>query len=213
MPLAAIGAGIGAAGSAASGIGGKKAQNQANKISQQQLGLQQQQFGLSKQQVGLGDQSLSGAGNYWSSLLQGGQAARQAVGPIAGQLGQAAEGARQSILATTPRGGEQNLAVAQNYNQLAGNVANLYAGLQPLAAQNLGQLGGEYLGSGASLNPQANVGAALGNYANQQNLAAQGGAGFGGLLYNSLNKQNSGNSGGGGLGGKQIANQAAIGGG
>ncbi len=207
MPAAilapAIGAAVGGGGSIASGMGGKKAQKQANQLAQQQLGLQQKQFGLTKQQVGLGNQTLAPASNYWQALLSGNRAAaQQATGPYASLQGEAAQGARNAIQASTPRGGEQNLAIAQNYNDLSNNVARLYAGMQPLAAQNLGQLGGEYLSSGASMNPNANVGAAYQNYAQQQQNAQQAAGGFGSILYQAMKKMGGGSSGGGTTGGK-----------
>lgn len=192
MPAAAIGAGIGGVGSIASAAGGKAAQKQANAIAQSQLGLQQKQFGLTQQQTGLGNAALAPASNYWNALMQGGQAAQQAVGPYAAQLGQQAQGARQAIQSLTPRGGEQNLALAQNYNSLANNVGRLTAGMQPLAAQSLQQLGGAYLGSGAAMNPTAAISAALQNYGNQQNLAASGASGFGTTLYQAMNKLQNG---------------------
>lgn len=188
MPMAAIGAATGIGGSIASGIGGKKAQKAANQLGQQQLGLQKQQFGVAQQQLGSGNAALAPATNYWQSLLQGGTAARQAVGPYASLIGQAAQGARTSIQSGTARGGEQNLALAQNMNQQSNDISRLYAGMQPLAAQNLGQVGGEYLSSAGSFNPSANTGGAFANYANQQNNAQQAGQGFGSLLYGSLNK-------------------------
>jgi hypothetical protein len=187
MPAAAIGAGIGGAGSIASGIGGKKAQNQANKLAGQELGLQQGQ-------IASGNAALAPASNYWQSLLHGGQAAVQATGPIASQIGQAAQGARNSIQAMTPRGGEQNLALAENYNQASNNIARLYAGMQPLAASQLAGIGGEYFGSAP--NPtMAGLGAAGMGMQNAQ----AGGAGFGSLLYNSLKKLGQGGGGGGGF--------------
>src|SRR6266436_6323454 len=157
MPAAAIGAGIGAGGSVASGVGGKKAQNQANKIAQQQLGLQQQQFGLTKQQTGLGNAALSPATQYFQSLLQGGQAARLATSPMAQLIGQTGQGAQRAIQAGTPRGGEQNLALAQNRIGTAGQISNLYTGVQPAAAAGLAGIGGQYLGSGAGLNPRPDI--------------------------------------------------------
>src|SRR6266704_3253597 len=202
MPAAVLApALIGAAGSAASGASGKKAQNSANKLAQQQLQLQQGQFGLAKQQLGLGNAALAPASNYWSSLLQGGQAAVQATGPYASLIGQQGQGTRNAIVAGTPRGGEKNLALAENSMQTGNNIARLYAGMQPLAAQGLQGVAGEYLGSGAAFNPSANTGAAAGAYGMQSQNAAQGGQGFGSLLYNSLNKmRNPGGSGGGGTG-------------
>ena len=183
-----IGAGIGAGGSAAAGKKGKNAQGQANQIAQQELGLQQQQFGLQKQQVGLGNQSLGQAGGFWGDLLKGGQAAVQATGPYASMIGQNAEGARNAITSLTPRGGEQNLALAQNYNQSANNIARLYAGMQPLAAGNLANIGSAYMGSGQQFNPFTNIGAGAGLIGQQMGLASQAGQGFGGLLYNAINK-------------------------
>src|SRR6266704_3226550 len=205
MPAAAIpiiGAIAGGAGSAASGASGKKAQNSANKLAQQQLQLQQGQFGLAKQQLGLGNAALAPASNYWQSLLKGGQAAVQATGPYASLIGQQGQGTRNAIMAGTPRGGEQNLALAENSMQTGNNIARLYAGMQPLAAQGLSQLGGEYLGSGASFNPSANTGGAFNQYGLGQQMAGQGAQGFGGLLYNSLNKLQRGGSGGANAGGK-----------
>src|SRR6266496_1780061 len=191
MPAAAlpiIGAVTGGAGSIGSAAGGKKASNKANQLAQQQLGLQQQQFGMAKQQVGLGNAALAPASNYWNALLKGGQAAVQATGPYASLIGQAGQGARNAISGSTARGGEQNLALANTYNQQFNDISRLYAGMQPLAAQGLSQLGGEYLGSGASLNPGANIGGAFGNYGNQQAMAGQGAQGFGSMLYQGLNK-------------------------
>lgn len=183
MPVAPIiGAGIGAAGSAASGASGKKAQGQANALAKEQLGLEKQQYGL-------GNAVLAPASSFWQNLLRGGQAAVQATGPYASLLGQGAQGTANSIRAMTPRGGEQNLALAQNQMQLGNNVARLYAGMQPLAAQNLAQIGGTYLGSGSSLGFPATMGGLGAAQMGMQN-AQQAGQGFGSLLYNSLNKPN-----------------------
>src|SRR5882724_7724917 len=199
MPLAAaapiIGGTIGAGGSIASGIGGKKAANKANQLGQQQLQLQQNQFGLTKQQYGAGNQAVQPATNFWQDLLKGGQAAQQATGPYASLIGQAAQGARQNILGSTPRGGEQNLALAQNTNQASNNIARLYAGMQPTAASNLSQIAGEYFGSGSAVNPGANVGAAAQNYLSQQQMSQQAGQGYGGLLYNAIQKMGNRGSG------------------
>lgn len=185
------------AGVGASAAGGKKGRNSANDLAQQQLQLQQQQFGLTKQQFGLGNAALGPASDYWQALLKGGQAAVQATGPIASQIGQLTQGANQAVRATTARGGEQNLALAQNVNQGANNISRLYAGMQPLAAQGLTQVGGAYLGSGSSVNPMANIAGAYQNYAQQQQMAGQAGQGFGSLLYQAMNKNKSGGSGGG----------------
>ena len=183
MPAAAIpiiGAVAGGVGSGLSASGGKKAQNQANQLAGQQLGLEKSMFGQ-------GASILAPASNYWQSLLHGGQAAVQAAGPIASQIGQAAQGARNSIQATMPRGGEQNLALAQSFNDASNNIARLYAGMQPTAAGALGQLGGQFLGAGQALGFPATMSGLGAAQMGVQN-AASGAQGFGGLLYNSLNK-------------------------
>lgn len=187
MPAAALGPiakGVGAAGLGSSMAGGKKAQNNANSLASQQLGLEKSMFGT-------GSGLLGGASNFWNSLLKGGQAAVQATGPIAGQIGQAAQGARNSIAATTPRGGEANLATQQSFNTAAQQIGQLYAGMQPAAAGALGQLGSAYLGAGQSLGfPATMSGLGAAQMGNQS--AMMGGAGFGSLLYNALRKQGGG---------------------
>lgn len=177
MPVAPIaGAVAGGLGAASSAMGGKKAAKKADAAAQQQLQLQSGMYGKANEQLGP-------ASNYWQALLKGGQAAVQATGPIASQIGQLGQGARRSIQAFTPRGGEQNLAIASSYNDQANQIARLYAGMQPMAAQGLEQIGGAYLGGA-----QPNTGGALSTYANQGQMANEGAGGFGSLLFNSLNK-------------------------
>lgn len=196
MPTAAISAGLGAAGLGSSMAGGKKASGAANDLAKQQLALQQAQFGLTQNQYRLGNADLGPASNYWKALLSGGQAAVQATGPYAALISQAGQGARQSIAANAPRGGEANLASAMTYNDTANNIARLYAGMQPLAAQGLAQIGGEYLGSGSAVNPAASPYAALGAYQMANQNALTGASGFGSLLYNGINKLRGGSGGG-----------------
>lgn len=199
MPPAAIpiaGAIAGGVGSGASAAGGKKAQKHANQLANQQMQLQQDQFGLAKQQLGAGNATLAPASGYFNALLQGGQAARNAVGPYASLVGQAGHGTANAIAAGTPRGGEQNLAQAQNTINTGNQIEQLYKGLQPMAAQGLESIGGLQLGSAGGFNPGANTGGAFGSYANSQNNANQAGQGFGGLLFQSLNKLKQGGGGG-----------------
>jgi hypothetical protein len=188
MPAAALAipAAIGAAGSTASSMGGKKA---SNNLAKQQLALQQAQFGLTKQQFGLGNAALGPATSFWQDLLKGGPAAQQATGPYASLISQQGAGTANAIRGSTARGGEQNLALAQNQLNTGGNIARLYAGMQPAAAQGLTNIGGAYFGSGSALNPTANIGAGMQSYLQQQQMAQQGAAGFGGLLYQALRKQ------------------------
>lgn len=213
VALAPIALGIGAAGSGASAAGGKKASDRANQIAQSQLDLQKQQFGLTQQQFKSGEAAFNPALNYWQSLLKGGQAAVQATGPIASQIGQAAQGSRASIAALTPRGGEQNLATAQSFNDQSNNIARLYAGMQPAAASALGQLAGTAFGSGSAVNPQSNPYAAAAVTNAQMANSAEAGRGFGGLIYSGLNKLRQGSGGNSGGGGKSGGSGSSTGGG
>src|ERR1039458_7637581 len=116
MPASAIPGvemGLGGTGAVSSAAGGKSSGKAAQSLAKQQQQLQQQQFGMAKQQVGLGNNALNVSTDWYKQLMQGGQAAVQATGPYASLLGQTAQGNRQAIQATTARGGEQNLALAQ----------------------------------------------------------------------------------------------------
>lgn len=207
LPIAMV------AGAGASASGGKKARKQADQISQQQLQLQQQQLGLSREQLALGRSAFTPARDYWLALMQGGQTARTAVGPYADLIGESADASRRSIMESAPRGGERNLALAQNETAEMRDISRLYAGQQPFAAQNLGQLSSAATGAGVGLFPQPAVGASLMNYASQQNQAQEGAMGFGRLLYNAINKRSgsgssSSSASGGGMYGP--ANWAAV---
>lgn len=200
MPLAAIAPiAIGGAGAVSSGVGGKKAQKKSNELAQQQLGLQRDQYGTAQKQLGMGNQALAPAQGYFNALLKGGQAARDAVGPYASLISQAGQGTNNAILAGTPRGGEQNLAVAQNRMNTGNQIAQLYKGMQPLAAEGLTGIGGQLLGSGAAFNPGSNTSGAFGAYGNQQQNAQNAGQGFGSLLFSGLNKLQQGKGASGGI--------------
>lgn len=162
------------------GSGGKKG------LAQGQQDLQSQQFGLAKQQLGTANAALAPSTSFWDSLLKGGQAAAQATGPYASLLGQGASGTTQAIQAMTPRGGEQNLAIAQNYNQLGNNVSRLYAGMQPAAAQGLAQNSAALFGSSSAFNPTANIGAAEQALGGSNQIKGQTGSGIGQLAYKGL---------------------------
>lgn len=166
--------------------GGKKG------LAQGQQDLQSQQFGLAKQQLGTANAALAPSTSFWDALLKGGQAAVQATGPIASQLGQSASGTTQAIQASTPRGGEQNLAIAQNYNQLGNNVSRLYSGMQPAAAQGLAQNAAALFGSAGQFNPFANIGAAEQAQAGSNQMKGQTGAGLGQLAYKGGQSANAG---------------------
>lgn len=190
---------IGAAGSGASAGEGKKASDSQQALEKQQLAIQQQQLGLEQAANARSVRAFTPAFNYWNSLLQGGQAARVAVGPIAGDITQQTSATGNQILNTLPAGGERNLARAQNLISGGTNLARLYAGVQPAAATALGNLasftGSQAVGFGGTTN--TNIGAAASTLASQQAQLAQGAQGFGNILYRALQKQPGGGGGGG----------------
>lgn len=68
-------------------------------------------------------------------------------------------GNQKTIQDFLPQGGEKNNALAQNQLAKTGSIANLYANVQPQAAQSLASLGGL----------QAQIGQGFGGLANQGN--------------------------------------------
>jgi hypothetical protein len=208
MPVAAI-AGLagGALSGAGSAMGGKKAGQAADK----QLALQQAQlnFGKELSQQGMG--AWTPAANYWKSLLGGDKTAIQgAVGPSADFIrGSNATGLRQ-IASSMPAGGERNLALAQGNQAGYSQLGRLYAGVQPAAAGQLGQLSAIPLGAGVNTMAQGapQVGAGLAAQQSGKAQAMQGAQGAGQLLYQGANKLGNRGSGGnakGGGGGSSVA--------
>ena len=99
----------------------------------------------------MGRSAWQPAADYWSALMEGGQAARVAVGPAREEIGSVYDAQRRSISENLPRGGERNLAVAQSDVGEARDISRLYAGVQPMAAEHLAQLSGIPFGVSTSL--------------------------------------------------------------
>jgi hypothetical protein len=203
MPAAiipAIGSIVGGVGSAVgSGKSGKHAGDQAAK----QLALQQGQlnFGKGLAQAGMG--AWQPAANYWSTLLGGDKTAIQgAVGPSADLVRGSMNAAQRTIGNILPAGGERNLALAQNNQQGYSQLARLYAGVQPIAAGQLGQLSQIPLQAGVGTMGQGAPQVAAGLQAQQgaKGQAMQGAQGAGSLIYQGMNKLGNRNSGGSGKG-------------
>lgn len=165
------------------------AQKQALALQQQQLDLQRKAFGLAQTSFDTANVTFKPALNYWQDLLQGGQAAMNAVGPSADLVRGNMNAAYQSMVQNLPRGGERNLAVAQNTTQGYSNLARLYAGVQPTAANAISQIASAYLGvspgfvGGANIQPGAGINAIASLAALQSQQTQSGAAGMGNLLY------------------------------
>ena len=177
-----VGGALSAGGSAA---GGKKASDAANK----QLQLQQQQLQLGKELTGAGMGAWKPAENYWQTLLNGNPAAVQgAIGPISEQMRQQSQAGIRQLASSLPAGGERNLALANAQNQQYGDLARLYAGVQPQAASALGQFSQIPINAGVGIQGQGTpqVAAGLQSQAFGQQQAAQGMQGAGQLLYKGM---------------------------
>ena len=131
------------------------------------------QGALQKGALGGGQSAINPAINYYQGVLAGGPQAQQAVAPAAQQISQVYSQQQKNEQNLLPQGGERNLALAQLPIQRAGQIASLYQGVQPAAAQALSGIGTNLLGLGGQ------AGQGLVGYQGQQN--AQKGAALGGL--------------------------------
>jgi hypothetical protein len=204
MPQAALAPIIGVTGALAGGAGSAMGGKKGNDAAKEQLGLQKSVLNLGKDLTATGmNTAWKPAANYWSTLLSGNPTAvQEAIGPISEQMRTQSQAGINNLASSMPAGGERSLAVAQAQNQQYGNLARLYAGVQPQAAQALGQLSTIPMQTGAGIMGQGAPQVGAGLYAQQmaQNSAAQGMAGAGNLLYQSVNKARNGKNSGGGSG-------------
>jgi len=189
-----------AIGGIASGAGAASGGKKGNNTARQQLALQQQQLAFGKEAFNTGMGAWTPATDYWKTLLSGDRTAVEgAIGPISDQVRSVGAATGRSIASSMPAGGERNLALALNSGDTYNNLARLYAGVQPTAANALGQLAAIPMGAGTSIMGQAapNIGAAVAaqNAQNQNKMA--GASGLGSLLYRVGTKGSSGSGGGG----------------
>lgn len=186
MPIAAAAPIIGGvAAGAGSASGGKKGAGAAKKAADQQFQMQQQAFNT-------GMQAWQPAKDYWAALLSGDKAKMDAaVGPYADTIRQQGQASAQQIAATSPAGGETNLAQQQNLGGQYNQIARLTAGMQPQAATALGNLAGLPLQIGAP-----NVGSGLKYDTHQQEAQANAkgglGTGVGQLIARASGKRSGG---------------------
>lgn len=193
MAIGGLASGAGAA------TGGKKGGGAAKKAAEQQFQMQQQLFNTA-----LG--AWNPAANYWKALLSGDpNAVSQAVGPYADIIRGQGQASAQQLAATSPAGGQTNLAQAQNQMGQYSQIARLSAGMQPAAASALGQLAGMPMSISA---PNVSSGLKYDTHAQEQASAAKGGLGQGlGQLY-ATGKQ--GKRGGGGASGGGSTSGAGL---
>jgi hypothetical protein len=140
-------------------IGAKKAQKSAQQRSpeeQQALSGAQSSANVLGQQgqelIAAGSPYLQQAGNYYSTLLGGNRAAmRGAVAQPTAAITDIYRGAERGLERSHIRGAARDVAASELGRQRASQLAGLYTGVQPAAAQALAGLGGQFLGAGAGL--------------------------------------------------------------
>src|SRR5215831_701128 len=182
VAAAVIPAALGAAGSAS---GGKKGGNAAKDAANKQFQFQQQLFNTAQS-------AWQPAKDYWSALLGGDpNKVSQAVGPYADIIHQQGQAASRELAAMMPAGGEAAAAQAANAAGNYSQIARLSAGMQPQAAQALGQLSGLPMQLAAP-----NVGSGLKFDTHQQQMASDNkrtlGTRLGGVLQRGTSFKGSG---------------------
>jgi hypothetical protein len=120
----------------------------------------QQLLGQGQSLMGAGMPAMKSALNYYQTLLQGNRAAMaQAVAGPTAQLTDMYRGAERNLDRQGVRGGSRDLAVAELGRDRANSLAQLTTGVQPMAAGNLGSLGGSMTSMGAgALSSAAGIG-------------------------------------------------------
>lgn len=193
MPPAVAAIVPGLAGAGASSASGKKGGGSAQRSADAQAQLQNQLFGEHTS-------TFTPAANYFKSLLSGDpRQIAAAVGPTSDILKQQAQANQQALAANTVGGGAQNQAQQQNLQNQYNQTSRLYAGVQPAAAQALGQLSQAPLSASA---PNIGAGLKYNTHLQDQSNQAKGGlgTGLGQAFAGARNSKRSGEGGGGGGG-------------
>lgn len=193
-------------------LGGRKAQSSAMQRSpEEQTALSGAQGaagdlgGYGRQLFGMATPALGQATNYWQTLLGGNRAAmaQATAGPRAALTDQY-RGAERGLERSGLRGGVRDLASAELSRDRASKIAGLTTGVQPGAAEQLGNLGqvSAQLGIGAA-GAGANIWQHLlqGGFENRKYGRQEGqnfGAGLGGLIFDILSGVSGGRTGGSG---------------
>lgn len=159
----------------------QRAEKQFNDQYGENSAIGRDQRGVAKQLLGVGLPAAGRTAGYYSTLLGGDRAAMRAAtaGPR-GAIEDTYRGAARGIERSGLRGGSRDQALAELAREGAGKVAGLTSGVQPMAAEGLGNLAGSLIGQG---------GANLGNSAlTGQSLLSQAGSMFGTQTQNKWNQ-------------------------
>ncbi len=179
---------------------GKGAQSSAMKRSPEESaaigGLQGAAGQLSTQGgslIGQGTPLTGQAANYWSTLLRGDRAAMsQATAGPRGAITDIYRGAESNLERSGVRGASRDVAKAELGRDRAGRIAGLTTGVQPFAAQQLGEIGESQTRTGASMLSQSGniwgnlLGEGFRNRTYGREEGEKFGGSMGGLLFDIL---------------------------
>lgn len=147
-----------------------KQQNTQNELTQEQITLAQQQQAQSDKVSGIVTPGLSTAENYYAALASGDPSKiMSAIAPSVNAIATQDAATKQQITATMPRGGAEELALAQTDIAKASQVGNLATTAYTSSFPALASLAQG--GLGISVNEIANAISSFGG-ASQSNLGA-----------------------------------------
>jgi hypothetical protein len=93
--------------------------------------------------LGLGRTAVGQGAGYYSSLLGSRTAAQAATAPAAAGIREQAAGAERGLSGLVGRSAGASTALAESQRQTQGQVARLTAGVQPMAAAKLAEIGSD----------------------------------------------------------------------
>lgn len=110
-----------------------------------------QQAANAQQLFNIAEPGFQTSENFYAALASGDPGAiMRAISPAAQQINQATAGAQADILATTPAGGERNLALEQADVAKGSQIGGLASGAYTGSFNALGQLAGQGVGESIS---------------------------------------------------------------
>lgn len=208
MPAAAIPIimAVSAAGGTAYGIYAQHKQQktledqyaQARGDAQAQLGKENDRY---NSQMGMAKPGVEKALGYYTTLLNGSRSEmRTATSQPRAAINDTYRGAARGLEHSGVRGGALDTAKSELSRDRAGKVANLTSGVQPMAAEALGNLSTGLMGNANSAGGNGLSLGLLNSAGGRLNGDQDSGVGaFGGLLARLLDRYGDGKSGGGGL--------------
>jgi hypothetical protein len=155
------------------GPSGSTTQTQ-NQLTQQDIATSQQQQQESAQLFNLSYPGLQTAESYYQSLASGNPSQIfQSIAPAVGQINSASQGAVQQIQQNMPRGGAEQLAVANVEQQRAGQIGNLGTQAYTSAPAALAQIAAGGVGLSNNAIASSISASSAGSQSNQALMQAQ----------------------------------------